>query len=374
LPKVINVKGFIIPQEYEWAYAWMGYPYTTAAMVNKGLEEAKGEEVEVHINSYGGSTYVGSEIYTALKGYKGKVLNKIVGLAASAASIVAQASECWISPTGEMMIHCASTGNEGNYRVMDDTSQMLQVVDKTLVNAYRLKTGMSEEEIKDLMDKETWLSPQQALKLKLVDKIMFVENGELDDVIPEQAIAALHEGFAIPKTDIVNELIKCGNVEAFKERFMSNFTKGQHVPMATLDDKSNNKDEGEKHMTLDEFKEQHTDLFNQIQSSAKDEGAQEERERIKNIEMIAVNISDELVQKAKFEEPMNAEKLAFLALQDDKSKASHFMNNLSEDSKNSGANGVVTAGDTHLTNNEEKKQEKISALATCLNSDKRRVK
>ena len=366
MPKIINVKGFIIPQEYEWAYAWLGYPYTTANMVNRALQQANGEDVEVHINSYGGSTYIGSEIYTALKDYKGKVLNKIVGLAASAASIVAQSAECWISPTGEMMIHCASTNNEGNYRSMDDSSQMLQVVDKTLINAYRLKTGMSEQEIKNLMEQETWLTPQQAVQLKLVDKIMFVEDGQLDDIIPEQAVAALHEGFVVPNTTIVNELIKCGNVEAFKDKFMSNF-KGQIVPQATLD--INKSMEGEKRMTLDEIKAQYPDLVNQIKNEAKEEGVQEERTRIQAIEQISNSISSELVENAKYVNPVNAQQLAFNALQDASNKGQQFLNNLEDDGNNSGVKDIEANAQR---GKEEKETEEANALAAAMNKDSRR--
>lgn len=366
MPKIINVKGFIIPQEYEWAYNWMGYPYTTAQMVNRALQQANGEDVEVHINSYGGSTYVGSEIYTALKDYKGKVLIKIVGLAASAASIIAQAAECWISPTGEMMIHCASTSNEGNYRSMDDSSQMLQVVDRTLINAYRLKTGMSEQEIKDLMEQETWLTPQQAQQLKLVDKIMFVEEGQLDDVIPEQAVAALHEGFIVPNTDIVNELIKCGNVEAFKEKFMSNF-KRQNVPQATLS--INQPMEGEENMTLDEIKAQYPDLVNQIRNEGKQEGVSEERERIQSIEQIADSIPSEMVHNAKYVNPMNAQQLAFNALQDASKRGQQFLNNLEEDSKSSGTKGIEA---NTPQNKEDEEMAEVNALAAAMNKDTRR--
>lgn len=371
MPKIINVKGFIIPQEYEWAYAWLGYPYTTANMVTEALQQANGEDVEVHINSYGGSTYVGSEIYTALKDYKGKVLNKIVGLAASAASIVAMAAECWISPTGEVMMHCASTGNEGNYRSMDDTSQMLQVVDRTLVNAYRLKTGMSETEVKELMNNETWLTPQQALNLKLVDKIMFVEEGQLDDAAPVQPVAALHEGFIMPNTDIVNELIKCGNVEAFKAKYM-NTSIGPSVPINTLDNKMNNKTEkGEGVMTLDELKAQYPDLVNQIRNEGKEEGIQSERARIQGIEQISNSIPAEMVEDAKYTNPMNAQELAFNALQDAAKKGQQFLNHLAQDSEASGAQHIrADLAPSH----EEQENAEAAALAAAMNKDTRRTR
>ncbi|WP_410495809.1 Clp protease ClpP [Cellulosilyticum sp. ST5] len=368
MPRIINVKGFIIPQEYEWAYAWMGYPYTTAAMVTKALQQANGEDVEVHINSYGGSTYVGSEIYTAIKDYKGKVLNKIVGLAASAASIVAMAAECLISPTGEMMIHCASTGNEGNYRSMDDTSQMLQVTDRTLVNAYVLKTGKSAEEIKSLMDAETWLTPQQALELKLVDKIMFVEDGQLDSTVQLQPVAALHEGFIVPNTDIVNELIKCGNVDAFKEKFMKGFN-GQYVPVATLDIDENEK--GVQKMTVNEFKEKHPELFNQITNEAKEQGANEERSRIQAIESIAASIPRNLIEDAKYNNPIDAKELAFVAAQDAAKKGQQFLDNLKSDSTSSNVEKVDAEAEL---SKEESEAEEANALAAAMNKDSRRVR
>lgn len=371
MSKIINVKGFIIPQEYEWAYAWLGYPYTTANMVTRALEEAKGEDVEVHINSYGGSTYVGSEIYTALKDYKGKVLNKIVGLAASAASIVAMAAECWISPTGEVMIHCASTGNEGNYRSMEDTSQMLQVVDRTLVNAYRLKTGMSEAEVKELMNNETWLTPQQALNLKLVDKIMFVEEGQLEDTMPLQPVAALHEGFIMPNTDIVNELIKCGNVEAFKAKYMPTST-GQNIPTNTLENQSNAKaEEGEQTMTLDELKAQYPDLVNQIRNEGKEEGIQSERQRIQGIEQISNTIPAEMVEAAKYTTPMNAQELAFNALQEASKKGQQFLNHLAQDSE---ASGVQHIGAELTPSHETQEDVEAAALAAAMNKDTRRAR
>ena len=66
---------------------------TSPGMVGKVLEEANGEDIEVEINSGGGSVFAGSEIYTAIKSYKGKKTAKIVGLAASAASVIAMAGD-----------------------------------------------------------------------------------------------------------------------------------------------------------------------------------------------------------------------------------------------------------------------------------------
>jgi ATP-dependent Clp protease, protease subunit len=89
-------------------------------MVQNQLAEAKGQDVQVDINSSGGDVFAGSEIYSALKEYSGFVTIRIVGLAASAASIVAMAGDqVLMSPTSQLMIHNTSVMNYGDYRSMD---------------------------------------------------------------------------------------------------------------------------------------------------------------------------------------------------------------------------------------------------------------
>ena len=74
---------------------------TVPLLKNVVLPET-GEDIEVHINSGGGDVYAGSEIYTALRSYSGKVVVKIVGIAASAASVIAMAGDVIeISPTAQ---------------------------------------------------------------------------------------------------------------------------------------------------------------------------------------------------------------------------------------------------------------------------------
>src|SRR5690554_2248490 len=102
----INVKGPIIPNSYKWLYDWFDEDSTCPNDVEKVLNEANGEAVEVYINSPGGIIDVGSEIYTMLRAYKGDVKIYTVGEACSAASIIAMARYCEMSPTALMMVHC----------------------------------------------------------------------------------------------------------------------------------------------------------------------------------------------------------------------------------------------------------------------------
>lgn len=191
----ISVKGPIIDNDDQWIYDWFEVEATSPKKVIDLINQAKNsEDLEVEINSGGGSVFAGSEIYTALKSYDGKVITKIVGIAASAASVIAMAGDnILISPTGQIMIHNASGGFGGDYRDMEKGAEILKNVNATISNAYRIKTGLSNDELLDMMNKETWLTPQQALEKKFVDEIMFTNDIKLvasinNGMLPQEVI------------------------------------------------------------------------------------------------------------------------------------------------------------------------------------------
>ncbi len=176
MPK-INIKGVIIPNDDKWIYDWFEIEATCPKDVEDAIEEAEGEGLEVVINSTGGDVWAGSEIYTMLMDYKGSVVTKIVGVAASAASIIAMAGEkVMMSPTAEMMIHNVWSMAVGDYRDMEHKAKVLKDYNSTIANAYMIKSGMDKEELLKLMDKETWLTPEKALEYKLIDEIMFMDH------------------------------------------------------------------------------------------------------------------------------------------------------------------------------------------------------
>ena len=149
--------------------------------MNKILDAAaEGEELEVYINSPGGVISVGSEIYTLLRSAKESRGLKIyiTGEACSAASVIAMAGYCEMSPTALMMVHCVSTGRvSGNHVEMEHTAEVLRTADRALCTAYMEKSGMTEREALEMMERETWLNAQQAVGRGLVDAVMFEETG-----------------------------------------------------------------------------------------------------------------------------------------------------------------------------------------------------
>lgn len=181
MPKKINVKGLIIPNDYKWFFELFEIECTCPKDVEGALEEAENnEDVEVYINSPGGVVDAGSEIYTMLRAYQGELKIFIVGEACSAASVLAMARYCEMSPTALMMLHCASTRAAGNHNDFEHVAGVLRTVDDAIAGAYAEKSGMSKEGVLLLMEQETWLTAEKAKEKGLIDAIMFEdEKGSL---------------------------------------------------------------------------------------------------------------------------------------------------------------------------------------------------
>lgn len=171
MPKVINVKGTVVSDDDAWIYNWFGIEAVSPNVISAALAEANGDDVVIRINSNGGDLLAGSEIYDLISSYEGNVLIRIVGMAASAASVIAMAAESEIAPTGLMMIHNVQSGTHGDYRDMEHSAEVLKEANRSIMAAYREKTGMSEDELLSLMDNETFMSADTAVEFGFVDKM-----------------------------------------------------------------------------------------------------------------------------------------------------------------------------------------------------------
>lgn len=227
----VNVKGTIVDSSDKWIYDWFGIEATCAKDIENAIEKANGEELEIYINSGGGSVFAGSEIYTLLKDYKGNSTVKIVGIAGSAASVIAMAGKkIIISPTAQLMIHNVSAGIRGDYRDMEHGAEILKNANKAIANAYILKTGMKQEELLNLMDKETWMDAQKAKELGFADEIMFDEGNQLTNninnsmILPPEVINKIrNELKREPKNNENEELNNLKSKLAFKNKNVASF-------------------------------------------------------------------------------------------------------------------------------------------------------
>jgi ATP-dependent Clp protease, protease subunit len=148
----------------------------TAALAGKG-------DVHLMINSPGGSAFDGVAIYNLLAGHSGKVSAEVVGVAASAASIIAMAAdELTMAKSSFLMIHNAWGLTVGDHGAHSDTAAMLQKVDGALAGIYADRSGMSVREIAALMDAETWIDADEAVETGFADAVSGSDAKNLFDL------------------------------------------------------------------------------------------------------------------------------------------------------------------------------------------------
>lgn len=139
---------------------------TGAFDFKEALEQVDTPKLTVRINSLGGSVSEGLAIYNLLNDFAGEVTTVIDGFACSAASVIFMAGSKRIAPESSLlMIHNAWARIEGDHNDMTKAAEDLRQITQPSVNIYVSKTGLSENEIKEKMDRETWITSQEAFDL-----------------------------------------------------------------------------------------------------------------------------------------------------------------------------------------------------------------
>ena len=137
------------------------------------LEGLECENLNVYINSYGGSVSAGLAIYNQLKRHKAKVTTYCEGFACSIASVIFMAGDDRVMNSGSMlMIHNPWTVTAGNSKDLRKEADALDKIAQASINIYMEKFNLSEEDLKELLDNETWLTPQEALDYGLATAIV----------------------------------------------------------------------------------------------------------------------------------------------------------------------------------------------------------
>lgn len=165
------------------------------------------QTLNLHINSYGGTTVDGNAIINILENYRantGCQINAYIeGIAASMASgIPMVANKIYMADNALMMIHKPYMGVIGNEEDLEQGIEVLQKTEDTLVTNYMRHFNGTEEELRDLLKAETWLTADEALAYGLCDEVIegiaiaasakgFVVNKQNYNRLPEVAVAKL---------------------------------------------------------------------------------------------------------------------------------------------------------------------------------------
>ncbi len=148
---------------------------TTARNIIQTLQASPSENITLRINSDGGEVFDAITIYNYLKDKHVTVI--IDGMCASSASIVAMCGEKIIMRHGSMMmIHNPITFASGESEDLRNAAEMLDKVTLLIEDIYHQKTGLTEEEILEMMNAQTWMTPEEALKYGFCDKISLYED------------------------------------------------------------------------------------------------------------------------------------------------------------------------------------------------------
>lgn len=151
---------------------WTGGGVTAKRFLDALTELGDVDTVHLRINSPGGDVFEARTIISAMQASRARFVAHIDGLAASAASFIAAAAdEVEMTRGAFLMVHNAWTFAMGNRHDLTDVAAMLAKVDLSIAEDYVAKTGADLETVQGWMDAETWFTAQEALDVKLADRI-----------------------------------------------------------------------------------------------------------------------------------------------------------------------------------------------------------
>lgn len=165
--------------------------------VVKQLAEAKGQDLEIHINSPGGYVFDGIAIFNALRQHEGKKTVHVDALAASIASVIALAGDKVITHEGaQWMVHdpwggvwAVGTADEIE-KAAGLTVKALRQCREAILDVYVTETGRSVSELSALMTAETWMSAEDALARGFTDEVERTTKDEPENPEDEKRAAA----------------------------------------------------------------------------------------------------------------------------------------------------------------------------------------
>lgn len=128
--------------------------------------------ITVKINSQGGDMFAGTAIYNTLKAHSAPVTIYVMGVAASAASLIAMAGDTVVMyPGSVLMIHKPWLGVEGDDEALINAGETVKKLTALFATGYQAKTGLDEATIMEIMKAETWLTPAEAVAQGFADKV-----------------------------------------------------------------------------------------------------------------------------------------------------------------------------------------------------------
>ncbi len=336
-----------------------------------GLGDKK--TINVTIQSGGGDVFAANAIYTALVTNKATITGTVIGICASAATIVLMACDSRkIAKNGILMVHNPSIGLFGHYQA-EDLLKLVEVTDqvkKSILTAYMEKLDKSEDEIRQMMDEESWYVGQEAVDAGFCDSV--IEAGIQDNAFLNRfEINGRPCSFQNYLEDFVPEDVR-KKARALSERPSAG--KPGALSSTTSKKTGGRTKMDEKDMTISDvagLKAAYPQLCDQIIAQAVDA----ERERLRAIDEIAAGIPEGTLMKAKYEEPVSAADLALAQMRANATAGQQFLAGMVADMQDSGAAAVSAepnGGVDDAARARAESEEKVNGLANAMKKDTRR--
>jgi len=363
-----------IQSEEDW---WSDDCVTYRNFINELNALGDKKSINVVIHSIGGDVFAANAIYSALMMNKAAITGTIIGICASAATIVLMACESRrIAKNAILMVHNPSISLWGSYQA-EELLKLAEVTDqvkKSIVTAYMERLDRTEEEIEQMMDEESWYVGQEAVDAGFCDGLIEadIQNNAFSDNFIVNGVTYSFKNYIkefVP--DNVREKVQdlSGTLQKDAGTFF-NISKQRQEGNVKMD-------EGDKTTPVISDIEGLRAAYPQLCAQIAADAVSEERERLKAIDEIANGIPEDVLMKARYDEPVSAADLALAQMRANSATGKQFLNNMIEELQNSGAAAVGSEPNAGYDAEGQKKAEsaqKVAGFAAKLKNDKRREK
>lgn len=188
----------------------------TVKRIDAALRAIGDKETTVYINSPGGDMFEGIAIYNRLREHSQKVTTKVLGLAASAASVIYLAGEeRQVASSAFLMIHNCWTWLAGNRHYLRDVADDLEEFDAAMSDLYAETSGQPVADMAELMDDESFIRGKRAVELGLATGLLTA------DEVVEREDADTKQASALKAMDVA--LAKSGMPRSARRELFANF-------------------------------------------------------------------------------------------------------------------------------------------------------
>ncbi len=184
--RITNRKGDDTAAPEVFIYGEIGWDGITADDLIRDLSEIEADALTVRINSPGGSVFGGVAIYNALRTHPAAVTVLVDSIAASIASVIAQAGDTRkMVQHSQMMIHEANGIAIGSGSEVREYAELLDKQSDLIAAIFADRAGKSVGVFRALMNAETWFSADEAVAEGLADEVLIPERAEPENVTPD---------------------------------------------------------------------------------------------------------------------------------------------------------------------------------------------